>query len=101
MSLSPLHIIVVLLLVLLLFGTGKLPRLMGDLAEGIKAFKKGMKDEKGERGTGDGGANERGNRGGTQENGRQISPPDIDHEPVETSRRSEDRNDQQRHDHPR
>ncbi|MBL8638671.1 MAG: twin-arginine translocase TatA/TatE family subunit, partial [Alphaproteobacteria bacterium] len=75
MSLSPLHIIVVLLLVLLLFGTGKLPRLMGDLAEGIKAFKKGMKDEKGE---------------GAKESGRQISPPDIDHEPVETLRNSED-----------
>ncbi len=87
MSLSPLHIIVVLLLVLLLFGTGKLPRLMGDLAEGIKAFKKGMKDEKGE--------------GGTKESGRQISPPDIDHEPVETLRSSEDRNDTQRHDNSR
>jgi len=31
--------------VLLLFGRGKISELMGDVAQGIKAFKKGMSDE--------------------------------------------------------
>ena len=44
-SFSLLHWMVVLLIVLLLFGAGKLPRVMGDFAKGIKAFKAGMKDE--------------------------------------------------------
>jgi len=35
----------VLILVLLLFGAGKIPRLMGDVAKGVKAFKKGLSDE--------------------------------------------------------
>ena len=39
------HWIVVLLVILLLFGAGKIPHLMGDMAKGIKAFKKGMKDD--------------------------------------------------------
>jgi len=39
------HWLVVLLIVLVLFGAGKIPRLMGDMAKGIKAFKSGMKDE--------------------------------------------------------
>jgi len=45
MSPSIWQIAIVVVLVLLLFGAGKLPRIMGDLAEGIKSFKKGMKDE--------------------------------------------------------
>lgn len=45
MGLSFWHLLVVVLVVLILFGGGKLPRLMGDLAEGIKAFKKGMRDD--------------------------------------------------------
>ena len=39
------HILVVLVLVLLLFGRGKISGLMGDLAQGIKSFKRGMADE--------------------------------------------------------
>lgn len=39
------HWIVVLIVVLLVFGAGKLPNVMGDMAKGLKAFKKGMKDE--------------------------------------------------------
>lgn len=42
---SAIHWVIVALVVFVLFGAGKLPRLMGDVAEGIKAFKKGMKDE--------------------------------------------------------
>ncbi|MCW2238391.1 twin-arginine translocase TatA/TatE family subunit [Azospirillum canadense] len=44
-SFSVMHWVVVLLIVLLLFGAGKLPNVMGDLAKGVKAFKAGMKDE--------------------------------------------------------
>ena len=39
------HWIIVLIVVLLLFGAGKIPRLMGDVAKGVKAFKKGMADD--------------------------------------------------------
>jgi len=31
--------------VLLLFGRGKIPELMGDMAKGIKSFKRGMSDD--------------------------------------------------------
>ncbi|CAA9353741.1 MAG: Twin-arginine translocation protein TatA [uncultured Microvirga sp.] len=39
------HWLVVGVIVMLLFGRGKLSELMGDAAKGIKAFKKGMADE--------------------------------------------------------
>ena len=39
------HWIIVLLIVLLVFGAGKLPKVMGDLAKGMKSFKAGLKDE--------------------------------------------------------
>lgn len=39
------HWIIVLIIVLLLFGKGKIPSLMGDMAKGIKSFKKGMAEE--------------------------------------------------------
>ena len=42
---SLMHWAIVASVVLLLFGAGKLPRLMGDVAEGIKAFKRGMKED--------------------------------------------------------
>ncbi len=45
-SLSIWHWVVVLVVVLLLFGKGKIPALMGDLAKGINAFKSGLKEEK-------------------------------------------------------
>jgi sec-independent protein translocase protein TatA len=44
-SFSMMHWIVVLAIILILFGAGKLPRVMGDFAKGIKAFKAGMKEE--------------------------------------------------------
>ena len=44
-SMSMWHWIVVIGVVLLLFGRGKISELMGDVAQGIKAFKKGMKDD--------------------------------------------------------
>tara|TARA_A100001037_G_C15140973_1_gene633694 strand:+ start:1807 stop:2043 length:237 start_codon:yes stop_codon:yes gene_type:complete len=40
------HWLIVLAVVLILFGgRGKIPALMGDIAKGIKSFKKGMKEE--------------------------------------------------------
>lgn len=46
MGLSTWHIVAFLLVALVLFGgKGKISSLMGDFAEGIKAFKKGMQDE--------------------------------------------------------
>ena len=44
-SLSIWHWIVVIAVVLLLFGRGKTSDLMGDVAQGIKSFKKGMQDD--------------------------------------------------------
>ncbi len=44
-SMSIWHWIVVLAVVLLLFGRGKISDLMGDVAKGIKSFKKGMADD--------------------------------------------------------
>jgi sec-independent protein translocase protein TatA len=44
-SLSIWHWLVVIVVVLLLFGRGKISDLMGDVASGIKAFKKGMAED--------------------------------------------------------
>ena len=39
------QLLIVLVIVLLLFGRGKIPQLMGDMARGIKSFKRGMSEE--------------------------------------------------------
>jgi sec-independent protein translocase protein TatA len=39
------HWALVILVVVLLFGRGKISDLMGDVAKGIKSFKKGMADD--------------------------------------------------------
>jgi sec-independent protein translocase protein TatA len=39
------HWLIVLIIVLLLFGKGKIPTLMADMAKGIKSFKKNMSEE--------------------------------------------------------
>ena len=44
-SMSIWHWLIVLVIVLLVFGSGKVTNIMGDVAKGIKAFKKGMKDD--------------------------------------------------------
>ena len=44
-SFSIWHWLIVLVVVLLLFGRGKIPELMGDMAKGIKSFKKGMSED--------------------------------------------------------
>ena len=45
MGISFWQIAIVVVLVVLLFGRGKISSLMGDLAKGIKSFKKGMSDD--------------------------------------------------------
>lgn len=47
MGLSFWHILVVVVLFLLLFGRGKIPQLMGDVAEGIRSFRKGITEASG------------------------------------------------------
>lgn len=44
------HWLIVLLVILIVFGAGKLPRVAGDLAQGIKNFRKGMQDAAGGEG---------------------------------------------------
>ena len=48
-SLSIWHWIVVIAVVLLLFGRGKISDLMGDVAKGVKSFKKGLADDDDEK----------------------------------------------------
>jgi sec-independent protein translocase protein TatA len=45
MSIGIWQVVLILLIVLILFGAGKLPKVMGDVAKGVKNFKSGLKDE--------------------------------------------------------
>ena len=46
MGLGPSHLIILLVVVLLVFGgSGKISAIMGDFAKGIKSFKKGLADD--------------------------------------------------------
>ena len=45
MSIGIWQIAIVVVLVVLLFGRGKISSLMGDVAKGIKSFKKGMSSD--------------------------------------------------------
>jgi sec-independent protein translocase protein TatA len=66
-TLSIWHWIVVIAVILLLFGRGKISELMGDVAQGIKSFKKGMaEDEPAKPET-------------------PVDPKTIDHQPVASS----------------
>ena len=49
MGLSVWHILIVLLVVLIVFGAGKLPQVMADLGKGVRQFKAGMDSEKPEQ----------------------------------------------------
>jgi sec-independent protein translocase protein TatA len=44
MGISLTHCIILLVVVLVVFGAGRMPQVMGDIAKGIKAFRDGMKD---------------------------------------------------------
>jgi sec-independent protein translocase protein TatA len=70
-GLSIWHWIIVVLVVLLLFGRGKISEMMGDMAKGIKAFKKGLSEEE------------------TAAAETRSDPKTIDHQPASSSMRSE------------
>lgn len=71
-GLSIWHWIVVLVVVLLLFGRGKISELMGDAAKGIKAFKKGMAEDE-----------------DTAATDSKSNPKTIDHHPSQATARAE------------
>ena len=39
------EIILILVIILIVFGAGKLPKVAGEIAKGIKSFKEGLKDD--------------------------------------------------------
>ena len=45
MNLGPVELIIILLIVVLLLGPGRIARSAGDLGKGIREFRKGLKDE--------------------------------------------------------
>lgn len=45
MGLSLTHIILLLMVVLVVFGVGKLPQVMGDLGKGVRNFKAGLAED--------------------------------------------------------
>lgn len=45
MGISIWHILIVAVVVFLLFGAGRVPRMMEDIAKGIKGFKRGLADD--------------------------------------------------------
>ena len=49
MSIGVWQAVIILAIVLIIFGAGKLPHVMGDVAKGIKNFKSGMADEDGDK----------------------------------------------------
>ena len=73
MSIGFWQIAIVVVLVVLLFGRGKISSLMGDVAKGIKSFKKGMSDN-------------------PNQTGSISSPEDTSKTSEETSQSNEDQN---------
>ena len=45
MGLSLGHLVVILIIVLLLFGAGRVPQVMADIARGLKSFRDHLKDD--------------------------------------------------------
>lgn len=44
MSIGPMQLLLVLIIVIVLFGAGKLPQVMGDIGRGLKSLKNELKD---------------------------------------------------------
>ena len=44
-DMNPMHLAIILLIVLVLFGGSRLKELLGGLGQGVKEFKKGLNDE--------------------------------------------------------
>jgi sec-independent protein translocase protein TatA len=49
MSIGIWQVVLILVIVLIIFGAGRLPQVMGDVAKGVKSFKSGLKDEEAPR----------------------------------------------------
>jgi sec-independent protein translocase protein TatA len=45
MSLGMTELLLILVIIFVIFGAGKLPRVMGDIGKGVKSLKKGLKDD--------------------------------------------------------
>ncbi|MBX7535593.1 twin-arginine translocase TatA/TatE family subunit [Qipengyuania flava] len=45
MSLGPWQLVIIAILILVLFGRGRISEMMGDFGKGIKSFKQGMNEE--------------------------------------------------------
>ncbi len=45
MGISIWQLLLILAIVFILFGAGKLPRVMGDLGKGVRSLKKGLKED--------------------------------------------------------
>lgn len=45
MGMSPLHLLLIIVVILLLFGAGRVPDIMENIAKGVKSFKQGLKDD--------------------------------------------------------
>lgn len=45
MSLGVWQIVLIIVLVLIIFGAGKLPKVMGDIGKGVKSLKDGLKED--------------------------------------------------------
>ena len=69
MGVSVWQILIIAVVVVLLFGRGKISDLMGDVAKGIKSFKKGMADD---------------DDAPSASNAPAASPKTIDHQPGQT-----------------
>ena len=70
-TLSIWHWLIVLVVVLVLFGGGgKISRLMGDFGKGLKSFKKGMKEEEAEA------VSEEGQKALKSEQAEEVSKPE-------------------------
>lgn len=53
MNLGPTELIVILLIVVLLFGVGRLSKIGKEMGSGIREFKKGLQDDESPKGTDD------------------------------------------------
>lgn len=49
MGMSIWHLLLILIVVFIMFGAGKLPRVMGDVGKGIRAMRDGLKGEEDEK----------------------------------------------------
>jgi len=45
MNVGPMQILVIALVILVLFGRGRISEMMGDFGKGVKSFRKGLSDE--------------------------------------------------------